>query len=116
MIIKENRLKKRKQFNYLFKNGKHISSDYLSLVYQSVKTKNFKIGYSLSKKIGCAVIRNKTKRRLKEIVLKFSEQIKNEFFIVLVPKTKITELSFLEMYNETYSLFKKANLLNDKVC
>ena len=113
MIIKENRLKKRKQFNYLFKNGKRVSNDYLSLVYQSVKTKNFKIGYSISKKVGSAVIRNKIKRRLKEIVLKFSEQIKNEFFIVLVPKNKITELNFLEIYNETYSLFKKENLLNE---
>ena len=113
MIKKENRLKKRKQFNYLYKNGKHVSSANLSLVYLPLKTKDFKIGYSVSKKIGKAVVRNKTKRRLKECILKFSNFIKNEFYIIVIPKQSITNIKFDEMYNEVYSLFKKAGLLND---
>lgn len=113
MIKKENRLKKRKQFNYLLKNGKHVSNEYLSLIYLPLKTKDFKVGYSVSKKVGKAVIRNKTKRRLKECVLKFSNEIKNQFYIVIIPKSKILELKFTEIYSSLYSLFIKADLLND---
>ena len=113
MIKKENRLKKRKQFNYLFKNGTHISNAYMSIIYLPLKTKNFKIGYCVTKKIGKAVFRNKTKRRLKECVLKFSNEIKNNFFIIVMPKSKIIELNFKQIYDNCYSLFKKANLLNE---
>ena len=113
MIKKENRLKKRKQFNYLYKNGKFVGNEYLSLVYLPLKTKNFKVGYSVSKKVGKATVRNKTKRRLKECVLKFSDRIKNEFYIIVIPKPSILNLTFNEIYSNCYDLFKKANLLND---
>lgn len=113
MIKQENRLKKRKQFNYLYKNGKHVGNEYLSLVYLPLKTKDFKVGYSVSKKIGKATVRNKTKRRLKECVLKFSNLIKNEFYIIVIPKPTILNLSFNEIYENVYALFKRAKLIND---
>lgn len=113
MIQSENRLKKRKQFNYLFKNGRHLSDEFLSIIYLPVKAKNFKVGYSVSKKVGKAVVRNKTKRRLKECVLSYSDKICNSYYIVFVPKPKIVELSFLEIKQEVYKLLSMAKLLNE---
>lgn len=113
MIKKENRLKKRKQFAYLFKNGNHIGDEFVSLVYIALKTKNFKVGYSVSKKVGKAVVRNKTKRRLKECVLSFSGQIKNQFYIIVVAKPKIVDLKFDELKCNLHKLFKRADLLID---
>lgn len=113
MIKKENRLKKRKQFAYLFKNGKHISDEFVSLVYIALKTKNFKVGYSVSKKVGKAVVRNKIKRRLKECVLSFSDQIKNQYYIIVVAKPKIVDLKFENLKTNLNNLFKKAELLID---
>lgn len=113
MIKKENRLKKRKQFAYLFKNGNHTGDEFVSLVYLKLKTKNFKVGYSVSKKVGKAVIRNKVKRRLKECVLSFSNQIKNEFYIIVVAKPKILDLKFDDMKEKLKTQFKKAGLICD---
>lgn len=113
MIQSENRLKKRKQFNYLFKNGRHLSDEFLSIIYLPVKAKNFKVGYSVSKKVGKAVVRNKTKRRLKECVLSYSDKIRNSYYIVFVPKPKIVKLSFLEIKQEVYKLLSMAKLLNE---
>lgn len=113
MIKKENRLKKRKQFAYLFKNGKHLGGESFSLVYIALKTKNFKVGYSVSKKVGKAVVRNKVKRRLKECVLSFSHQIKNEFYIIVVAKPNIVNLKFVDLKQKLYYSFKKAGLLDD---
>lgn len=113
MIKKENRLKKRKQFAYLFRNGNHLGDEFVSLVYTSLKTKNFKIGYSVSKKVGKAVIRNKVKRRLKECVLSFSDEIKNEFYIIVVAKPKIVELKFNDIKEKLKFQFKRAGLLCD---
>lgn len=113
MIKKENRLKKRKQFAYLFKNGKYVGDEFLSVVYIELKTKNFKVGYSVSKKVGKAVCRNKVKRRLKECVLSFSHLIKNEFYIIVVAKPNIVNLSFEELKQKLKQKFKKAGLLSD---
>ena len=74
--------------------------------------KNFKIGYSVSKKIGKAVVRNKVKRRLKEIVNKFSVNIKKDYYIIVVPKPSIVNFEFSDLTNKTYELFVKANLIN----
>ncbi|MGN1208371.1 MAG: ribonuclease P protein component [Christensenellales bacterium] len=112
MIKKENRLKKRKQFAYLFKNGSHKGDEFIGLVYLPLKTKNFKVGYSVSKKVGKAVVRNKVKRRLKECVLSFSNLIKNEFYIIVVAKPQIVNLKFDEMKTKLKTLFDKAGLIN----
>ena len=56
----------------------------MSVIYLPLKTKNFKIGYSVSKKVGKAFIRNKVKRRLKECVLKLSNNIKNELIPIII--------------------------------
>ena len=113
MIKKENRLKKRKQFNYLFKHGSHVSNEYINLVFLKLKTKNFKIGYSISKKVGKAVVRNKVKRRLKECVLKLSDSIKKDYYIIISAKPTITNIAFDTLYTKTLEVFKKANLLNE---
>jgi len=113
MIKKETRLKKRKQFNYLFKSGKYSSCEYFNIIYLKVKTKNFKIGYSISKKIGKAVVRNKIKRRLKECVLKINNLIKSDYFIIISAKPKIVDLKFNELYLKVSNEFKKAGLINE---
>ena len=69
MIKRENRLKKNKHFNYIYKNGTSIKLGVLSLVYTKTKFKPFKVGFSVNNKIGKAVVRNKVKRRLKECIL-----------------------------------------------
>jgi len=113
MIKKENRLKKRKQFNYLHKFGSYVSNEFMSVIYLPVKTKSFKIGYSVSKKVGKAVVRNKIKRRLKECVKKISDKIKQNYYIIISPKTSINTLTFNDIFEYLNQVLKKANLIND---
>lgn len=113
MVKKENRLKKRKQFNYLFKHGKSEHVAFLTLVYLPCKCKNFKIGYSVSKKVGKAVVRNKVKRRLKEAFNKISDNVLNNHYYILVPKPEIVNLSFNEICDLVSKVFNKANLISE---
>ena len=61
----DHRLKKKKQFAYIYRKGKRISNKFLTLFVIPSKFNSYKIGYSVSKKIGKATVRNKTKRRYK---------------------------------------------------
>ncbi|MEG1509646.1 MAG: ribonuclease P protein component, partial [Clostridia bacterium] len=61
------RLKSKKSFNYIYKKGESTANKYIALL--SVPSKfPKKFGFSVSKKVGNSVVRNKVKRRLKEIV------------------------------------------------
>ena len=110
----ETRLKKRKQFNYLFKSGKYLTCEYFNLIYLKVKTKNYKIGYSISKKVGGkAVVRNKIKSRFKECILKISPFIKKDYYIIISAKPNIVNLKFDELFEIVKEKFIKAELLNE---
>lgn len=66
MLSKNNRLKKRKEFNYIYKKGKIIHS--LSFIIHYVRAfKPFpQIGISVSKAVGNSVVRSRVKRIISE--------------------------------------------------
>lgn len=107
---KENRLKKRKQFNWTFKNGQKTYSKNLVLVFNSSWAKDFKVGFSVTKKIGKAVVRNKTKRRLREVVKMFEKNIAPKHTLIFVAKPEIINVDFLNIVKEVEFLLKKSGL------
>jgi ribonuclease P protein component len=68
MLNKKFRLTKRKEFGYIYKNGKKFNTVNLTLVTIPTKLSNARFGFVLSKKVGHAFQRNKIKRQLSEIV------------------------------------------------
>lgn len=109
----ENRLKKRKQFNWIFKNGTVCHSKDIALVFVVSKGKNFKVGFSVTKKVGKAVVRNKIKRRLKNIVVKYQNQILKNRALIFVAKPTSVETTFDDLKIQVEQLLKKADLLKE---
>ena len=58
------RLKKNRAFQYVYRRGH--SAACRDLVMLCAKGRELKVGFSVSKKVGNAVTRNKVKRRLRE--------------------------------------------------
>ncbi len=78
------RLKKEKDFDFVFKKGKRIYSSNLSLVYLTADC--LKVGFAVSKKHGSSVQRNRIKRILRESFRSFQPKIRQNFFFVFIPK------------------------------
>lgn len=114
MLKRENRLKKRYQFNYVYKAGEHFSGEFMVLYTASSKTKNIKVGLAVTKKVGHAVVRNKIRRRLREIIKKQLPNLKQNYNIIVVARDNISKASFVELENEFIKLTKKANLVKDE--
>ncbi|MBQ0017209.1 MAG: ribonuclease P protein component [Clostridiales bacterium] len=112
---KENRLKKRKEFAYIFKKGESYGSKNLVLVISKSKLPKFKVGFSVSKKVGVAVIRNKVKRRLKEAVYFYRKNIKNGFNMIFVAKQSLKDQKYVDVLSEVESLLRKANLYQEEI-
>lgn len=104
----DHRLKKDKQFSYVYKKGKKHHSQHLTLFSVESKFKNYRIGYAISKKIGKANKRNKLKRRLREIIRK-SDYPKNFHNYVVMAKIGSAEIDFKNLENQVKIIFDKAN-------
>lgn len=102
----DHRLKKKKQFAYIYKKGTRKSTRHLTLFTIPSKFSSYKIGYSVSKKIGKANVRNKVKRRLREIVRR-SDFPKEYANYVLMAREGIELLSFDELKNQVKEIFSK---------
>ena len=102
----DHRLKKKKQFAYIYRKGNRKSTKYLTLFAISSKFLGYKIGYSVSKKIGKANVRNKVKRRLREIV-RTSDFPKKNTNYVLMAREGIESLSFDQLKNQVKEIFNK---------
>ncbi len=72
-------------------------------------------GFTVTKKIGSAIVRNKTKRRLKSIIrelLKYKDKYFDlSFNYILICKKEIVKVSYNDLVNELMIKFKsiKAN-------
>lgn len=110
MLLQKNRLKKKKDFETVFKQGKGFKQGflYLKIIKNNLDTSRF--GFVISKKFSKkAVIRNKTKRRLSEIIKMRLPEIKKgmDAIIVVMPGT---ENEFQKLKDTLDKLFKKAKL------
>lgn len=65
-----NRIKKNAEFNKVIDEGKLIKSDSLSLYFLENNLGYTRIGISIPKKSGKAVVRNKMKRQIRAIIAK----------------------------------------------
>ena len=106
----DKRLKKQKDFDLVFRKGKRIYTNSLTLIY--LKNNNFKFGISLSKKHGKAIIRNRIKRILRSIIRQSLVDIKENYYIIVLPK--ISENYIFDNLQKDYLYaLKKGNIIND---
>ena len=101
MLNKKYRLRKRKDFSYVYRRGGKFRGKYLIVYY--LRYKELNIGFSVSKKIGKAVTRNLFKRRLRHIAYEYMDQFTTCRYI-FIAKDNITQASYEELREDIASL------------
>ena len=111
MLKKEFRLRKKYQFNYVYRVGQSCHGKYFLLVYSKSKNKNIKIGISASKKIGGAVIRNRARRLLRAAISPYLATLNPNFNLIIVAKQSIVGKKMNVVKQDLENSLKKAELL-----
>ncbi len=111
MLKAQNRLRKRKEFAYIYRKGEKFNTANLTLLKIYSKYHTPRIGFSVSNKVGKAVTRNKIKRQLREIVRPLIPAIKN-CNLIFVAKPTITETNFQELKNEVKQILSKGKVID----
>ena len=92
--MKVQRLKKRKEFLFLASFGRKASTPGLVLqLFDREDMGNARVGFTVTKKIGNAVVRNRVRRRLREVV-KHADVILQGCDLVLIGRAGTRQRSF----------------------
>ena len=113
MIRRENRLKKNKHFKYIYKHGENKHSQCISICFVKTKFKPFKVGFSVSKKIGKSVVRNKVKRRLSGAFMEICQNVDKSYNYIFIAKDGIEKKSYQEIKQDMIDGLKRAKLYVD---
>lgn len=107
-------LKRNKEFRYTYRRGRSVGSKSLVLIYAKARPDDgVKIGFSVSKKLGGAVVRNRIKRRMREAVTPLIPEIKKGFKLIFIARSAAVEEPFISLCADMRYVLKKAKFLAD---
>ena len=111
-VQKRYRLSKREDFSKVYRSGKSAANQQF-VVYSmpNPDIAHFRAGVSASKKLGGAVVRNRLRRMVKEIVRNHAANIRPHYdFIIIVRKPALT-MDYRGMEKSLLHLLRKGSLI-----
>ena len=107
--MKENSL-----FRRLYARGKSAANSYLVIYCRKNGGTENRIGYTVSKKLGHAVVRNQVRRRLREIYRLHESEFLPGRDIVVVARSRTVGAPYAKLERAFLSLSEKLGLLAEK--
>lgn len=109
---KKLRLTNRADFTRVYRHGKSFANhQFVVYWFNKPEIDRFRLGISASKKIGNAVVRNRMRRLIKEIVRKNEARIIDNVDMVFIVRKGAVQMSFQEMEKSILHVLKKASLI-----
>jgi ribonuclease P protein component len=120
-VDKKHRLTRSADFQRVYRQGKSVAGRYAVLYYfersANAPEEIPRLGLSVSKKVGNAVVRNQVKRALKEAFRSFENEVApgNDYVIIARPGVAdfIEKSSFEDVIGIVSELFRRANLIQE---
>ncbi|MBZ1356643.1 MAG: ribonuclease P protein component [Candidatus Nealsonbacteria bacterium] len=112
MLSFENRLKKEKDFDRVFKEGKGVVSDEVVIKFIKNDLNNNRFGFIVSKKVSKkAVRRNRIKRVLREQVRSIIQDMSVGWDVIIIARPKISENKSSDVNQILGGVFKRIGIL-----
>jgi len=108
------RLKKNWEFKRVYRKGRTVVSRNIVLYYCPNGKNINRIGFSISKKVGKSVVRNKIKRIYREAFYKIEVNLHKGYDFILIARKPAVDVSFQEACKELFDLCRKGKLLQKK--
>ena len=106
-------MKNNYEFRRLYSKGRFASTPLMAVYVRKNRTRRNKLGLTVSTKLGNAVVRNRIRRRLREIYRLHEQEILPGFDIVVVGRSAISKADYHRMETDFLRLAEKLGLKAD---
>ena len=106
-------LKKNSDFRRLYAKGKSAVTPYLVVYTRPNRLGENRLGYTVSVKLGHAVVRNRVRRRLREIVRLNSPKLKSGWDIVVVARSRCVDAEYRRLEKAFLQACTKLGLMRE---
>ena len=107
-------LKLNYEFHRLYSKGKSAVTPYLVVYARKSRRPGNRIGFTVSNKLGHAVVRNRIRRRLREIYRLHEEEFLRGTDLVIVARGRAVGASYRQLENAVLSACRKLEVLSER--
>ena len=109
------RVKKEKDFNAIFKEGKSFANRKFVIYRLENNEQHFRVGLSVSKKLGNAVMRNQIKRRIRHILIEHKNRLVENVDFVVIARKGVEILEYAEMEKNLLHVLKLSKIYQEGI-
>lgn len=111
VLKKTYRVKKNTEFQDILRTGKSFANRELVIYYKEKPSQeHFRIGISVGKKIGNAVIRNKIKRHIRQAIHELEDDIIHTIDLIIIARKPAVHMNTAQMKKSLTHLLRKQRL------
>ena len=107
MLPKHHRLTRSKDFTRVRRRGRSAGNPLLAVHVLPVRSAEIRIGFSVSKKVGKAVLRNRVKRRMREVIRQQLPTMRPGQDVVVVARPPAADATFRELEGAIHSALQR---------
>lgn len=106
------RLTQKREFVAIYEHGKKwVGPNFVCYAVRRAGQSR-KLGLSVSRKVGGAVVRNRVKRYIREVYRTHRAQLRDDVQLVIVARHSSSRLSYRECEESIRDLFRQGDMLN----
>ena len=109
------RVKKEKDFSAIFKKGERFANRKFVIYRLENNEQHFRVGLSVSKKLGNAVTRNQIKRRIRHILIEHKNQLVENVDFVVIARKGVEILDYAEMGKNLLHVLKLSKIYQEGI-
>jgi ribonuclease P protein component len=98
------RLVRKADFDAVYRHGKRRSNSHFTVFSKANDLPHSRFGFSIKRALGGAVVRNRIRRRLREVIRLHRQEISAGWDIVIHPKPNVATASFAVLTMELLKL------------
>ena len=106
---KSYRVKKDQDFKALFDAGKSVANRKFVIYHLPRGKSHFRVGLSVSKRLGNAVTRNSIKRKLRHVIMELSEGLVTQDFVIIC-RQGVQDLDYQDMKKNLVHVLTRAEI------
>ena len=112
-FTKADRILKRHEFVRLAKSGRRIQNEYFIAVFFPSRHGRSRLGVTVTKKVGCAVKRNRIKRLVREFFRLNRQFLSGVWDINIIAKNQIADITSEKAYRSLQNIFNRISRYDD---